>query len=281
MKLKIIHKTIYSYQSPVIESVNEVRLYPIKNSHQKPLQFDLDLSPKATIQNYRDFFCNRVDFFEINEPHQKLEIQTTLKVQTFSDKNNPCLANIPLTELNTHLDLDAHFDFLMNSYFVAVNPDIWRVAVDVSKENPRLLDCILGICRRTHQHFIYDPKTTDSKTTASQAFLLGKGVCQDYAHVMIAFLRALKIPARYVSGYFWTDDAENDLSAGASHAWLEAYLPNYGWLGIDPTHNDLVDERYVSLAIGRDYGDVSPVRGTYRGTSSRNLEVNVSVEKFS
>ena len=169
----------------------------------------------------------------------------------------------------------------MNSHFVAVNPNIWRAAVDVSKENPRLLDCILGICRRTHQHFTYDPKITDSNTTASEAFILGRGVCQDYAHVMIAFLRSLKIPARYVSGYFWSEDAENDPSAGASHAWLEAYLPNYGWLGIDPTHNDLVDERYVCLAIGRDYGDVSPVRGTYRGTSSRTLEVNVSVEKFS
>ena len=280
MKLKISHKTTYTYKSPVIESVNEVRLYPIKNSHQTPLFFNLYLSPQASIKNYRDFFCNRVDVFEINEPHQKLDIQTTLKVQTFSDKNNPCLGNILLSDINIHIDLEVHFDFLTNSHFVSVNPDIWRVAVDVSKENTRLLDCILGICRRTHQHFTYDPKTTDSNTTASEAFILKRGVCQDYAHVMIAFLRALNIPARYVSGYFWIENTESDPSAGASHAWVEAYLPNYGWLGIDPTHNDLVDDRYVLLAIGRDYSDVSPVRGSYRGTSYRDLNVAVSVEKY-
>lgn len=280
MKLKITHKTTYTYDSPVIESVNEVRLHPIKNNQQNPLQFSIKLSPNAVTQHYRDLFCNRVDFFEINEPHQRLEIETNLKIQTFPDPKNPYRGNIPLSTLNHQIDLDAHFDFLMNSHFVAVNPDTWRFAVDISKENPRLLDCILAICRRTYQHFTYDPKATDSNTTASEAFVRERGVCQDYAHVMIALLRALKIPARYVSGYFLTEDTENDPSAGASHAWLEAYLPNYGWLGIDPTHNELVDERYARLAIGRDYSDVSPVRGTYRGTSYRTLNVAVSVEKY-
>ncbi|MFQ3671588.1 MAG: transglutaminase family protein, partial [Verrucomicrobiia bacterium] len=154
----------------------------------------------------------------------------------------------------------------------------WRLAVDLAPRREDVRQTVLHLMHGLHREFDYCPESTQVHTHMNDVLRLRRGVCQDFAHVMIGLCRSLGIPARYVSGYLFTNPGPGALrGTQASHAWCEVHLPGWGWLGLDPTNNQLVDPRYVRVAVGRDYHDVPPTRGTYRGPESREMRVEVEV----
>ena len=167
------------------------------------------------------------------------------------------------------------FEFLQDSRFVELSPEVWRLALDVTDGVTDTWQAALALMNFVHGSLKYEPNSTNVHTHARDVLRDKRGVCQDFAHVMCSLCRALKIPALYVSGYLATE------TANATHAWMEVFIPGIGWRALDPTHNRQTDETYVKIAVGRDYADVPPVTGQYRGTMDRKLDVQVNIKSVS
>lgn len=276
MLLNIHHRTTYRYGRPALESFNEARLRPFDHQWQKRLSYRLTSNPLAAQRSYLDLYQNHVDILELSSTHAELTIEAKSRVETFPrplpQAEDAAGLAAPMIAYEMH-------DFLMDTTHVPLTPELWRAAVDVRPDG--LGDLWADACALSdwvHDAFTYAPGATQASTTAPEALEARQGVCQDYAHVLLGLCRSLKLPARYVSGYFFNEDY--DPSAGgseASHAWVEVYLPTQGWRGVDPTHRRPVDERYVCVATGRDYNDIRPVSGAYRGASERSMDVHVRI----
>jgi transglutaminase-like putative cysteine protease len=165
------------------------------------------------------------------------------------------------------------FDFAQASRFTGASPEMCRMAVDATQGQTDAWQAALAIMRFVHGRMAYEPQSTQVHTHAREALAEGRGVCQDFAHVMISLCRAAHIPARYVSGYLAAP------RTSGTHAWTEVFIPSAGWVALDPTHNSQPDETYVKIATGRDYNDVPPLRGVYRGTQERTTEVAVEITR--
>jgi transglutaminase-like putative cysteine protease len=291
MKLRISHTTRYSYSGPVTDSVNELRLTPFTNEQQSCYQHSISIEPGASLFSYDDYFGNRVHAFSVNEPHRKLTIRTQMTVVTKAAAN-PAAGDEGMQPKLTWgwlatEDVQNRFaEYLLPTDYTAVTSEVAAFAeTPLPEEYPGeqgVYDWLTGMSKRIRSEFIYDPQATNVQTVASDMIRRRRGVCQDFAHLMIAACRAKGIPARYVSGYHFVGDLQ-DGSADfeqASHAWVEAYAPAYGWCGFDPTNESPVGERYVKLGHGRDYKDIVPVKGVYRGASESNLEVTVDVKRI-
>jgi len=163
-----------------------------------------------------------------------------------------------------------------------VDPEIWRLALDIRDERKDVFETAMAIMKFIYKEWTYAPNTTSSSTHMSEVLHQRRGVCQDFAHIMIGLCRALEIPARYVSGYIYNGPKAELRGAQASHAWCEVWLPNRGWFGLDPTNNTLSDERYVKIATGCDYDDAAPIRGSFNGPpgATMQLEVSVAVDRL-
>ena len=275
MKFEIIHRTIYLYTSPVRDSFNEARLQPFSNALQTVDYFLLKVLPAARLRHHHDFYSNTIHHFEIVEPHTTLLIESHLRVTTRlpmlpakTDSPWP-LARIGEAALEPRI-----FDFLRDSHYVELSPEVWRLAVDATMGVMDTWQAALAILKFISTNFKYESRSTSVHTHMRDVLLEKRGVCQDFAHVMIGLCRALKIPALYVSGYLATE------TASATHAWVEVLIPGAGWIALDPTHNRPVDDTYVKIAVGRDYADVPPVAGNYKGTTERKLEVKVDIRRL-
>jgi transglutaminase-like putative cysteine protease len=274
MKFEILHRTHYTYASPVRESFNEIRLQPLSNQQQTVKSFLLKVLPPARLRHYRDFYSNCVHHFEIPEPHPTLTIESRLEVATRACPALPPDARpANVARLPESLRHGLCHDFLQNSRYVEVLPEVWRLAVDASHGEDDVWQTALRLMRYVHGTLTYQPDFTHVHTHMHDVLTQRRGVCQDFAHVMIGLCRSLHIPALYVSGYLATQTAR------ATHAWTEIFVPGVGWQGLDPTHNCCPDETYVKIAVGRDYADVAPVKGTYKGTTDRTLAVDIRIEK--
>lgn len=275
MKLKVEHVTLFKYDQPIYETATEVRLQPRNDlaSPQKVLDFVLQVSPPTNIFHYTDFYGNNVHHFSLLQYHKQVEIKATSIVETST-------AYTPAGP-NEEIMLQ---DFLTQSRYVQIDPQIQQFArqfVDTQAElepqhNRQLAE---QICRQINTTLIYKPGVTDVHSTSAEVMSLGRGVCQDFAHLMIAVCRYLGLPTRYVSGYLYGGVSSED-RAGASHAWCEVYCGAdiNGWVAFDATHRNLLtDERYIKIGIGRDYSDVPPVRGTYKGPAREEMSVTVIV----
>ena len=275
MKFEINHRTTYTYASPVRQSFNEVRLQPFSDSTQQVDQFLLKVLPAARLRHHHDFYSNIVHHFEIVEPHSSLMVESQLRVTT---RALPLLAldlaTWPLSRIGEVAREPRIFDFLQSSHYIELSPELWRMAIDATIGVADTWQAALAIMQAVHAQIKYESFSTTVKTHASDVLRDRRGVCQDFAHVTIGLCRALKIPALYVSGYLATE------AASATHAWMEVFIPGQGWRGLDPTHNRQVDENYVKLAVGRDYADVPPVAGNYKGTTERKMAVQVSIRSF-
>jgi transglutaminase-like putative cysteine protease len=184
---------------------------------------------------------------------------------------------IPLAKMHASAGLELYYDFLQDSTYIELSPELWRLALDMTVGVADAWQAALAIMEQMHRGFRYLPNSTHVNTRTADVLLSRTGVCQDFAHVMVGLCRSLKIPARYVSGYLYNGPADQLLGAQASHAWAEIYLPGHGWCGLDPTNNRIIDGHYVKLSVGRDFADVSPLRGTYVGVSSHTMAVDVLV----
>jgi transglutaminase-like putative cysteine protease len=281
MKLHVLHRTRFKYGADVRESFNEARLQPVTTGNQTCQSFVLKILPTAKLSHYLDFYFNYVHLFEVTATHTELSVEANSIVKT---GEHPVLAAdvtpAPLADIGQCLRLDRCYDFLQSSTYVEVGAELWRLALDATDGQTDAWQAAQAIMRHIHKNFRYQPAATNVHTHMRDVLAARAGVCQDFAHVMLGLCRALKIPARYISGYLYNGPADQLKGAQASHAWVEVYVPGHGWCGLDPTNDRLADGHYVKVAVGRDYADVSPLKGTYRGTAKRQLSVDVLVTRL-
>lgn len=279
MRLHIFHRTRYEYENHARESFNEARLRPVTDNNQTCLNHVIVTMPSAVVHNYLDLHNNDVQYFEIPEPHNELVVDSISEVVTHPRAAPPEEpGQFTTAQLASAINDYNCYDMIESSEYVAVEPEFWRVAVDVCQGQNDVWICALKLMKHIHRNFVYDQGATDVYTRMPEAMAKRRGVCQDFAHILIGLCRCLKIPARYVSGYIYSNTAhDNLLGSQATHAWAEVLLPGWGWVGLDPTNNQAVNDHYVKVAVGRDYADVPPLKGTYLGPPSRKLEVAVSV----
>lgn len=287
MKFQILHTTHYQYDSDVADSVNEIRLSPRTNGNQSCYQHSITTYPHAPLYAYEDYFGNRVHAFSVAEPHSQLTI-TARSIVVTNDRAVPKESILPYEQEREIMDsepfLDRFAEYLAPTDYTQNTTDVQQIAqrfLNTSEESVSQL--LATITTSIKQEYTYDPAATQVQTKIDEMIKIRRGVCQDFAHLMIALCRCIGIPARYVSGYQYI----LDLSGGnadfeqASHAWIEAYIPEVGWTGFDPTNDVPVGWRYIILAYGRDYKDIVPVKGVYHGTPQQNLKVDVDVKKIS
>ncbi|MFE5322404.1 transglutaminase N-terminal domain-containing protein [Paenibacillus sp. NPDC056579] len=284
MKIEICHVTRYRYEDPATDSVNELRLTPRTNYRQSCYHHEVSIEPAASLLTYEDYFGNRVHAFSVNKAHRELVIKTKATVVTLDRKpgEGPVSALTAEEELNLlHSDplQDRYIEFLLPTAYTQITEEVRQYAMKYPFTGAGLLAWTRTLSQGIHADFTYDPAATDVFTTVNDALKLRRGVCQDYAHLMIAVCRSLGLPSRYVSGYHFVGDLQGGSAdfEQASHAWVEVHVPGTGWLGFDPTNNSEVDWRYVKLGHGRDYQDIVPVKGVYRGSGRQQLEVKVDV----
>ena len=270
MRLEICHTTEYRYSEDAWDSHNEVNLYPTANERQHVRGFHLDVQPHATITTHPDYFGSLVHHVHVHERHRHLLIQAQSMVDTFPIVPPPPTPFEALDELRQDV-----IEFLVPS--PRVPHGLWPTLFGVTppEANTDLAAFLKELTAKLNQEFTYKPGATNVRTTLEQFAQSRAGVCQDFTHAMLGICRVVGIPARYVSGYLYSGGEM--LGADATHAWLEALIPGQGWVGYDPTNNCLAGEKHVKIGHGRDYGDVSPVRGTFYGGGRQALEVSVHV----
>jgi transglutaminase-like putative cysteine protease len=270
------HETIYAYPRSVTESYTVVHLQPRTNLQQYCTGYRLDVTPSARVFSYVDRFGNDVQHFAIVPEHTELRIVARSKVVTLPANGNGPARGVRAADLEADPRLPELAEFRGTTPYVRVDDTVAALAAEIAAPADDLAAYFFAAGSYLHRTFSYRPGVTDVRTTVADAIAARAGVCQDFAHVLIALARSRGIPARYASGYIFRGVA-GALGADASHAWAEAYLPPFGWVGFDPTNDRLVDDGFVLVALGRDYGDVSPTRGLYRGAEAATLSVAVAV----
>lgn len=281
MRYRITHRTAYTYAGPSYESFNEVRLQPVSGETQTCLDFELAIDPPATVITFRDYYGNAVHDFGVPYLHDHLTIEATSEVVTFAGPEEalggPCPGEVdgspPLAELAADALLaDEWAEFLSPSTYVVLEPASGELTRALLTDAPVVT--AYAFLQRAgayiRERFTYQLGATNVYSTVAEVIAGGSGVCQDFAHLLLSLCRHAGLPARYVSGYL--GDVER---SDASHAWIEAFIPPYGWIGLDPTIGVPCTGRHVKVAVGRDYADVAIVRGTYRGGAAATLEVTV------
>ena len=273
----ITHITRYTYTQPVIDSVNQVMLYPLQDERQDVLAQTLEISGNPMVDHFTDYFGNQIGVFTVVQPHQMLTITSAIEVVTHPLVEPMITEPIPVqwAALPTLEEQFPYMDYLQQEEFKQVADVAGVVASMINMENTPLQNA-LALSTYIYENFQYRKGITSVETGMDEIWQLKAGVCQDFAHLLLVMLRMLKIPARYVSGYICPQDTELR-GEGATHAWVEAYIPYYGWLGLDPTNNCLAGERHVRLATGRHFTDCTPVKGTYKGSAAHTLEVSVVI----
>jgi len=287
MKYRIIHNTGYKYSAPASLSQNELFLYPRQTPTQEVLDCRLSIVPKPQYLHTRtDFFGNTVHVFMVQHPHNELAMSATSIVKTSCPVTPIPEATAPwesvvqrLAEHRQEVELAAS-QFVFASPLITLNPNARAYAQLSFSPGMPVLTGAIDLVRRIFTEFAYDKTASTVDTTVEQVLVNRKGVCQDFAHLAISCLRGLGLAARYVSGYLETIPPPGKpklVGADASHAWLSVFVPDYGWIDLDPTNNQLINETYITVAWGRDYGDVAPVKGVVMGGGAHMLSVMVDV----
>lgn len=276
-KFTIQHLTKYNYEEAVRDSANQIMLFPIKDEYQEVYSQRLTITGEPSVEIFKDYYGNDVGTFMNIAAHTELKIESTINIITKSRIFPPDTNAVK--EQWDHLyqlkSIVPFIDFLKQENFLALG-EVQQILDNGFYTSVSVYVAVLQLTEYVYKEFKYIKGITNITTTPDEIWQLKAGVCQDFAHILLVTLRLLGIPARYVSGYVCPTD--NDLRGeGATHAWVEAYIPFYGWLGFDPTNNCIVNDQHVRLAIGRNFSDCSPVKGTYKGTSKQVLEVGVSV----
>ncbi len=291
------HITTFTYHPAVRESVMEVRMQPRSDGQQQCLTFQLDVAPAANIFQYRDFLGNTVHHFDIAGNHNQVKVtaESTVEIEP---------APIPLPadsgdwatldrEVETGVHDGDHWEMLLPSHFAKPSSRLEALALRLRCERRDTpLQLLTELNAAIYDSFHYVKNSTKVDSPIDDALETQQGVCQDFAHIMIALVRPLRVPCRYVSGYMFhradadgTGDETGTRPAtrkdrsfeGASHAWVEALMPNLGWIAFDPTNNLIGADRHIRVAVGRDYADVPPTRGVHKGGAHSELSVAVTV----
>ena len=285
MFYNIRHLTRFRYATPVRESLMELRMHPRSEGVQRCLGFEVNVTPRARLQSYRDYLGNVVHHFDVPGPHRQLTITAEAMVDVEAQPVLPMhLEDNAWEQLDTDIAERDFWEMLAPSQFAQWTGAIEEFARELNlpsdgearRHDP--LELLLDLNTAIYRAIEYVPKSTRVDSPVDDALQRRRGVCQDYSHIAITLVRRLGIPCRYVSGYlFHRADAKTRSTEGATHAWIEAYLPGGGWTGFDPTNNILASDTHVRTAVGRDYADVPPTRGVFKGDASSELTVAVRV----
>lgn len=268
----IHHRTHYQYTDWVVDSANQIKLYPLHDQHQHVIEHRLQISHEPEIFELPDYFDNTSGFFSIIKPHQELSIESFMKVAM---SEPPLPSRQPAPEVwrqLAHEEVKIKFHDYLRAEATQHQKDIEAVSVINRQLHP--LDELLRLSDYIYTTFEYKKGVTTIETDIDELWKLRAGVCQDFAHLLLYMMRLQDIPCRYVSGYICPGSSEWR-GEGATHAWVEAWLPDVGWVGIDPTNKCMAGERHVRLAVGRSFIDCTPVKGTYKGSLEHLLEVSV------
>lgn len=288
MNYRLTHRTIYEYDEPVAVSHHAARLEPRSTVSQARSDWRVSISPEPAVQVQRpDFFGNRVCFFAIQELHARMEIVATSVVTVEAPLRADPSAS-PAWEEVVQLYRDPvspdsmdPFQFVFDSPLIPLNREFAAYAIKSFPPECPLLAGVADLNERIHADFVYDPVATTVATPLSEVWEKRRGVCQDFAHIAIACLRSLGLPATYVSGYLRTRfpaDQAHLIGASATHAWFSVHVPNFGWVDFDPTNNCQPTDEHITVAYGRDFSDVSPVMGVLTGGGRHAVKVAVEVE---
>jgi transglutaminase-like putative cysteine protease len=280
MMFGVTHTTTYLYSQPVSLCHTDLRLKPRGDGSQSVLEHQLSILPEPDETfEHPDYFGNQVTYFSLQEPHQALTIiATSIVEKQYSDLFEPSLTPVweeaLFSDRRGTVQRLGDYEFTFESPRITLGPDFRAYALPSFSPGRPLLDAAMDLCHRIHTEFKYDRRATTVSTPVTQVLKSRSGVCQDFAHFMIACLRSLGLCARYVSGYLRSGDL---VGGEASHAWVSVFCPGLGWLDLDPTNDQQVDGNHVTLAWGRDYSDVAPVNGVALGGGEHVVNVSVAV----
>lgn len=290
MKLHVQHRTAYRYSGPVTLAHNQARLTPRTFETQRCLFTQLQIEPHPTLLvTWSDFFGNPTTYFTMEEPHLDLSITMEAEVELSPQPIKAAAAHDLPWEQAAHWLTSRHdpvtlaaTPFLYASPYCKLGAEVERYARKSFSPGRKLYEAVRELTQRIFTDFKYDPQATTINTTTEELFRIGRGVCQDFAHLQIACLRSVGLAARYVSGYLVTRPPPGKpklIGSDASHAWLSVFFPELGWIDFDPTNNCLPTAEHITLAWGRDYFDIAPIKGLYLGESQSTLSVAVDVRE--
>jgi len=288
MIYRIVHRSTYKYRYPVSVGNHVACLKPRDLPNIQSTKSEIRIQPHpATCTERVDYFGNRLCFFTVQEPHKELVVEGLSEVVIAHDGTPWPQHALPWEEVVLLLPTDQSqagleaYQFEFESPRIRIRPEFAAYALQSFTPRRPMPEALLDLTARIHKDFRFDSKSTNVRTPAEEVFRKRRGVCQDFAHVQIACLRSLNLAARYVSGYLRTYPPPGRprlVGADASHAWVSAYCPGSGWLDVDPTNDVIPSDGHVTLAWGRDYGDVSPLHGLVLGGGDHTLKVAVDMQ---
>ena len=281
---RIQHTSRYKYSFPVQSSAMTLCFRPLEDENQSVLEYEIETEPAVGLTHEKDYFGNTKHYLLLHQPHESLEIVSSAVVEVTAKEELPdSLGADGWEEVYGWEHSMEHWEYTHPSPMARPSPELAEFVSGRGLGQPDgdPMNALKALSNALYDSFEYMPGSTSAISPIEEILRTGKGVCQDYAHVMITIARGWRVPTRYVSGYLYVeDDMGNPIPSAAGHAWAECLVPGLGWIGIDPTNNWLVGERHVRVAVGRDYQDVSPTRGIMLGSGDTRLEVEVRMESL-
>lgn len=274
---KIHHITKYKYDRVVKENANQIKIYPFPKKGQDLHSQEINITETPVIHKFYDYWGNGTGYLTVPQPHQELIIDSRLIINT-----NHQVIDENLSTINDWKNIQSvsEHDIILFDYFlkekIKQQAVIDSIIEDLDIQHTSPFQSAMNACAYIFSNYKYVKGITTIETTIDEIINLKSGVCQDFAHLLLQILRTLKIPARYVSGYICPNKS-GMRGEGATHAWVEAYFPNLGWIGLDPTNNCIANENHIQLAVGRNFSDCTPIKGTFKGPANQDLFVYVSV----
>ncbi|TCN60113.1 transglutaminase family protein [Flavobacterium circumlabens] len=273
---KIVHLTKYQYNYPIKESINEIRLFPHHFENQEVLQYQILITHNPDVDISEDYYGNRVGNFNVLEAHSEMTIESRMLVRVNHSLKIPDIDPTSVDNIQEEKQKSILLLRLCYRDDIQKQNEIAEILKTIKIENKSIIEIAQQCNTYVFENFTYTKGITNIETTVDEILTLKKGVCQDFAHILLQLLRTAGIPSRYVSGYICPNES-GLRGEGATHAWVEIYTPKQGWLGLDPTNNIWTMDNHVRLSVGRNFTDCTPIKGTFKGLARQTLSVCVSI----
>lgn len=285
MRFDITHVTDYCYEQPASEAYVEARLAPPERATQRTLSHVIEFSPEAPLTGYTDYFGNPTAFYSMIKRHPRLTVTNRLSVETLAPVLPEEALELTVGEARQIFSsaVTDVFDHLRGTAAVPNGGEATEWGRKLLRSDLSLREALSALNKEVHRGFKYTKGSTDVSTPLAAVWKTRKGVCQDFAHIMLGVLRTSGLPARYVCGYIETDPPKGSrrlVGAVATHAWVEVLVPGVEWVALDPTNNQWCGERHVAVSFGRDFADAAPLRGTFKGSGGQKMSVKVTMKRI-